>query len=62
MQNNLGVALANLAQESVDSIPLLREALSLITISANTGYQSAKENIPIVQAALERASHLMAGG
>jgi hypothetical protein len=49
VQNNLGVVLACLAQESLEDIPLLRKALWLITISANSKHPEANKNLPIVQ-------------
>ena len=49
MQNNLGVVFACLAQESLDNISLLRKALWLITISANSKHPEANKNLPIVQ-------------
>ena len=44
-QNNLGVALINLAQESAEKILLLREAIDLFTKSMIGGYQRARKKL-----------------
>lgn len=48
-QCNLGVVLANSAQESSDEISRLREAVKLIGRSSSAGFSQANENLPIVQ-------------
>lgn len=39
----------NSAEKSSEGIPLLREALELVTASANVGNHRAQENLPVIQ-------------
>lgn len=53
-RNKLAVKLVNSVRGLPEDIPLLREALELLTQSANAGLIIAKENITILQCRLEK--------